>query len=67
MLFIDLTVEMDAQISGSDYCSSHVESNDSYLTDYSNSDSTTSSIFGYVCTICHLRCHKQTNLEFQYE
>ena len=56
---------MDEQISNSGYSSSQ-ESNNSCMTDYSSSDSLTSSITDYVCTICQLRCIKQTDLQYQY-
>ena len=52
-------------MSYSDYSSS-LESNHLIMTDYSSSDSLTSSIFGFVCKICHLRCIKQTELDIQY-
>ena len=50
----------------------HSDSNDSYssqnsyYTQYSPSDSLTSSIFGFVCKICFVRCVTQSDLHMQY-
>ena len=46
--------------------SDSMDSNNSYFTQYSSSDSLRSSIFGFSCKICYVRCVTNLDLESQF-